>query len=135
MTTSGVVTQFPVSGLVGQASSITAGPDGSLWIAEWTKNKIGRMTTAGVWTEFSIPTASSGPQTIVAGPDGAMWFTELVGKIGRMTTAGVVTNEYPIPTRVESAAGSHGRTGRRVVVYRDGPQEDWPNDDGRGGDG
>jgi hypothetical protein len=77
---------------------IAVGPDGALWFAEGSGNKIGRITVSGAITEFPVPTAMSGPVGIAAGSDGALWFTEGSGnKIGRITTLGTVT-EYPLPT-------------------------------------
>ncbi len=79
-----------------QPWGITVGPDGNLWFAENTGNKIGRVTPLGVVTEFTV---SGGPRWIIPGPDGYLYYTESGGnKIGQMTTAGVVLNEFPIPT-------------------------------------
>jgi virginiamycin B lyase len=77
---------------------IVAGPDGNLWFAEFSGNKIGRVSTSGVFAEFPLPHLNSGPESIVQGPDGALWFTEQLGnRIGRITTAGAIT-EFDIPT-------------------------------------
>lgn len=99
ITTTGVVTEYPVP-MVGsqlsQLNTITAGPDGALWFTESYARKIGRITTAGVLTEYTLP-SSAWPWGITAGPDGALWFTgTALGGIGRITTAGLVT-EYPLP--------------------------------------
>ena len=74
-------------------TGITAGPDGNLWFAESTGNRIGRITPQGVVTEFSAGiTAGAAPYGITAGPDGNLWFTEYDGdRIGRITPQGVVT--------------------------------------------
>jgi streptogramin lyase len=102
ITTSGVITEFPISTY---ASGISAGPDGNVWFTEATPNRIGRMTTGGVIAEFSIPTIGSGPRDITAGPDGNLWFTEELGnKIGRITTDGIIT-EFPIPTAASGPTG------------------------------
>src|SRR5260370_125325 len=68
---------FPIPTPYSNPESITAGPDGALWLFDCAANKTGRTTTAGVITEFPIPTANSQPRAITAGPDGALWFTEL----------------------------------------------------------
>ena len=94
ITTSGVITQFPVDNTSSQPGGITAGADGALWFTDASTNSIGRMTTSGAVLEYPIPTANSGPANIAAGPDGALWFTEYAaGQIGRITIAGTVT-EY-----------------------------------------
>jgi uncharacterized delta-60 repeat protein len=86
--TTSIITEFPVPT---SPFGITAGPDGNLWFAEETANKIARMTTAGVVTEFAIPTPNSAPQRIVSGP-GYLLFVEGIGnKIGMITTSGVFT--------------------------------------------
>jgi streptogramin lyase len=125
ITTSGVVTEFPVPvlaapppdsiGLVSTVNGIVAGPDGALWFAG-VPGEIGRLTTSGVVTEFAVPDGPSPdgspawtggtvvtPTSITVGPDGALWFTgPMDGQTdggswlaGRITTAGAVT-EYPI---------------------------------------
>ncbi|VTR98683.1 Virginiamycin B lyase OS=Streptococcus gallolyticus GN=vgb PE=3 SV=1 [Gemmata massiliana] len=64
---------------------ITAGPDGNLWFAEMTGNKIGRITPKGEITEYPVPTDDAQPYGVVTGPDKMIWFTEsATGKIGRL---------------------------------------------------
>ncbi|HLQ76517.1 MAG TPA: hypothetical protein VK210_04135, partial [Terriglobia bacterium] len=97
MTTSGVVTEYP---LLGSSSpgSIVPGPDGALWFTEGGSNRIGRITTSGTITEYPIPTQYSLPAGITVGMDGALWFTETNGnKVGRITVSGGFT-EYPLPS-------------------------------------
>ncbi len=94
ITTTGVVTEFPVSG---NPTGITAGPDGALWFTGVT-SEVGRITTAGVVTEFAVPnggTVIETPAGITVGPDGALWFTA-GSLVGRVSTSGVV-NEYSTP--------------------------------------
>jgi RHS repeat-associated protein len=70
--------------------SFTAGPDGALWFAEASGNRIGRITTDGTVTEIPIPTSGSNPLAITTGPDGNIWFTEYqTGGIGRVNLAPV----------------------------------------------
>jgi hypothetical protein len=77
---------------------ITAGPDGNLWVTEFSGQRIGKITPAGTITEYPIPTVASYPWGITAGPDGNLWFTESNGNnIGKITPGGTIT-EYPIPT-------------------------------------
>ena len=54
------ITEFPIPTAGSYPGGITAGPDGNLWFAEGTAQKIGRITTAGVVTEFPIPTGYPG---------------------------------------------------------------------------
>ncbi len=66
ITTTGLVTLFPVPTASSSPFGITAGPDGNLWFTESSTGNIGRITPNGVVTEF---TAHSG-EGITAGPDG-----------------------------------------------------------------
>ena len=93
MTTSGVLTEFPIPTPGSLPVGIVMGPDGNLWFMEQTGNKVARMTPDGVVTdEFQIPTPVSNAAEITTGPDGNLWFSEQsAGKIGRITTAGVIT--------------------------------------------
>ena len=94
----GTAAEFTIPTANGQPNSIAPGPDGNLWFAEYSGNKIGRITPGGVIAEFPIPTANSQPFGIASGPDGNLWFTEYnANKIGRISTAGEIT-EFPIPT-------------------------------------
>ncbi|HEX7251896.1 MAG TPA: Virginiamycin B lyase, partial [Thermoanaerobaculia bacterium] len=80
-----------------QTFSIAVGPDGNIWLTDFTGNKIGRLTPAGVYTAFSVPTANAGPRFITNGPDGNLWFTEFnLRQIGRITPAGVIA-EFAVP--------------------------------------
>ena len=101
LVSAGAVAEFQVG--TTQPAGIAAGPDGNLWFAELSGNKIGRITPAGVITEFLVPSSSSTPYAIAAGPDGNLWFTEQAGRIGRITSAGVVT-EFLIPSLASSYA-------------------------------
>jgi streptogramin lyase len=95
------ITEYAVPTASSGPGAVVPGPDGALWFAEVSGNKIGRRTPDGVVTnEFIVPTGSSpfGPLGMVAGPDGALWFAQVsANKIGRITTAGVVS-EFTIPT-------------------------------------
>jgi hypothetical protein len=97
ITTSGILTEYPVPTPNSVPDGIASGPDGALWFTEHDVDKIGRITTAGVITEYAIA-SSTGPTSITALPDGALWFTLESGRngLGRITTSGLVT-EYPVP--------------------------------------
>jgi streptogramin lyase len=81
-------------------SSITVGPDGSLWFVEYpSPGRIGKITTAGAITEVATggvtPNFTSNPQIsgIEPGADGQLWFTEghNPGRVGRINpTTGAV---------------------------------------------
>jgi streptogramin lyase len=82
------------------ASSLAAGPDGDLWIADTEANTIEKINTEGTGrVEYPLPSESQ-PTGIATGPEGenALWFTEHgSSKIGKITTSGVVT-EYALPS-------------------------------------
>jgi virginiamycin B lyase len=112
ITTSGVVTVYPVDG---EANGIVAGPDGALWFIEsflFTSGRpslIGRITTSGAITTYAMPSSAGLNSNLIVGPDGNLWFAHAnpipsagfiipgTGFIGRITTAGVVTT-YPDPS-------------------------------------
>lgn len=74
------------------------GPDGALWITQWSNSAIGRMTLAGVTTPYTLPTPDAEATAITTGPDGNLWATESQGNaIARITPTGTAT-ELPLPT-------------------------------------
>jgi virginiamycin B lyase len=89
MTTSGVLTEFPIN-TTNSVQGIAAGPDGNLWFGEAAPNHdlVGVMTVAGRYREFPTPTPQAGPGRPAAGPDGYMWFPELAGSIAEVAPAG-----------------------------------------------
>ena len=126
ITTKGHIKEFPVpkdrvlpawkaQGLGQAPASITVGPDGNLWIAEFATDRIVQLHTNGRYgLDFKLPRHpglpagdpdASGPSWITTGADGNLWFTEdrygggpLVGnRVARMTLGGVFT-EFPVPT-------------------------------------
>jgi streptogramin lyase len=79
ITTSGVVTEFPLSHPVTQLTSIVAGTDGALWFGEALSNNsgvIGQITTAGIISQEITVTSTEGPidPYVTWGPDGNIWF-------------------------------------------------------------
>ena len=93
------VVEYPIPTAAANSQSITRGPDGNLWFAEYDANQIGRITTSGDVTEYPLPTPGSGPQSITAGPDGNLWFTEYAaGKIGRISPVDGTVTEFDPPT-------------------------------------
>jgi virginiamycin B lyase len=71
--------------------SITAGPDGNVWFADYANEQIGFITPAGVIREFPAPTPYNSLNDITRGADGALWFTRQDGVIGSITPAGTIT--------------------------------------------
>lgn len=112
ITTSGVITTFPLPEQTINLDAIVAGPDGNIWFTDLANSRVGRMTTGGLVTVFELPTSGAYAGAIAAGPDGKLWFVEgNVNQIGRITTDGQIT-EFPIPTPASDptsiAAGADG---------------------------
>jgi streptogramin lyase len=79
---------------------LAVGPDGAIWFAEESRNKIGRMSLGRTAadrkiTEFSIPTQSSYPKGIAIAPDGTFWFTE-TGGLGRIAKGNLTELHLPM---------------------------------------
>ncbi|MBN8866368.1 MAG: hypothetical protein J0H98_02330 [Solirubrobacterales bacterium] len=99
ITKSGSLTNYHASG-DGDITSITTGPDGSVWYSKFNPGYgifgppasggvIGRMTLSGSPKLFEPPVDDLLPSSLIAGPDGAIWFTTGFGEgIGRVTPAG-----------------------------------------------
>src|SRR5438046_9133792 len=87
--------------------TITAGPDGNLWVTDESQNKILKMTTNGVFTGYALPASPNrGANSITVGSDGNLWIGEPGNNsIGRMTTAGLLLGEFPIPTANAGVGG------------------------------
>src|SRR5439155_16856826 len=75
ISSTGAITEHPVTTPVSYPQSLVAGPDGAIWFTEQS-GKIGRISVAGQLTKYSPPTANSVPEGITVGPDGALWFTQ-----------------------------------------------------------
>ena len=93
----------PDGGIIGQFTlppgsnpvAITAGPDGNLWVSEFSAKKIARVTTAGGVSHFPPGTMAGSPLGIAAGPDGNIWIAELgPDRIGRLPVSGVGLDEF-----------------------------------------
>lgn len=112
MTTSGAMTEFPLSranGAVLVPVNAIFGPDGALWFVEETQQTIGRVTTSGTLSLFPIPNGTM-PENLIVGPDNALWFVSGTGLlqdggfVGRLTTSGSFTL-YPIPNALNASNG------------------------------
>jgi streptogramin lyase len=103
ITTSGVVTEFPLpeipppagspagtAGTVVTAAGVTAGPDGALWFTDTqpSNSLVGRITTTGAVTEY--PTTLNLNPTIATGPDGDLWVSG-GADLARITPSGDIT--------------------------------------------
>jgi streptogramin lyase len=80
-------------------SSITAGPDGTIWFTDFTDclcfPTIERISPSGHVQELSLP-ESSLVEGIKVGPDGSIWFADNGnGSIGRITASGNIQESYP----------------------------------------
>jgi streptogramin lyase len=107
-TTGQIVKKFSLES--SNPQSMTAGPDGNLWITEGytatEPSKIARLDPdTGAVAQFTVSTSNVGLASIRKGYDGALWFTEsATNKIGRITTAGRIT-EYSVPTAASEPNG------------------------------
>lgn len=79
-----------------QLGSITVGPDGAIWVANYltarqgSSDKIARVTPTGQFTEYAFP--SEDAASLVAGSDGNFWLPiDANNSIGRLTPSGVLT--------------------------------------------
>lgn len=104
--TTGVVTEYSVSGRGLQPAGITVGLDGSVWYALRSPDEgfIVRATSSGVsGPPCNTPSWESEPTAITFGPDGKVWFTEDAGVAGAVGMADPATFaqtckmiEYPV---------------------------------------
>jgi virginiamycin B lyase len=106
VTTSGVLTEYPIPTVNSDPGTITAGPDGNLWFIERNAGKVARISTSGFITEFTLPDLSFEPVAITAGRDGNIWITERSlygaggpGKVAKISAAGII-GEFPVPNEI-----------------------------------
>jgi virginiamycin B lyase len=95
ITTEGAITQYPIPRTTDFDSlgEITAGSDGSLWVADCAS--IWRVGTDGTTTAFPT-TAGTCVHALTNGPDGAVWFTGYEDNVthshlGRIAPDGAIT--------------------------------------------
>jgi virginiamycin B lyase len=90
------ITEYASGGSV--PLGITAGPEGDLWFADPTFQKVTRMSTGGAINNAYVLRSGGRPSYLTTGADGAVWFTDYANdSIGRVTVSGSIT-EYPLPT-------------------------------------
>lgn len=68
-------------------SSLTVGPDGNVWFAEFWNNDVGEITAKGQILTYSLGT-TYGPQSITLGPDGNLWLATFDNYVGRINSVG-----------------------------------------------
>jgi virginiamycin B lyase len=74
---------YPLHAPMSINSSLTIGPDGTIWVTLY--NQIGRVTTAGAMTLYDVPTLDADLWGIVTGSDHHLWFVEYYpGIIGEL---------------------------------------------------
>jgi virginiamycin B lyase len=103
---------------------ITHGPDGRLWFAERSNEKIGAITTDGQVIEYPLPdpfTVILG--SITLGPDGKLWFGQasrgILGKIttvGKIATSGSPYRIYKLPSGADPDGVTAGPDGNIWVA-------------------
>ncbi len=74
ITPAGRVTSYPLPRLVHGPHSLTAGPDGSVWVSS-LPHQIARITPAGRITVYRVQTTAA-PAAMTVALDGTLWFTE-----------------------------------------------------------
>jgi virginiamycin B lyase len=113
-TTVGQITELATPSSSSEPEGIAAGPDGNLWFAEGTADKIADVNpVTHAITEYPLPTLGAVPLGVAVGPDGNIWFTEFgAGKIGELDPATGAISEFALPTAnsgpVDLVAGSTG---------------------------
>jgi len=89
MSESGTITQYVISTPHAFPEGIAVSPNGSVWFAETSADRIGHLTSDGTLREYAIPHAPGtrlAPWRIAVGSDGNVWFTLNLGDaIGRIT--------------------------------------------------
>lgn len=94
ITTSGVITEYPVAAAPGQMLS---GPDGNIWFTAGTLG-LGRMALTGTMTLIPLSTNTVSPRAITFGSDGNIWATDAyTNQILRINLSGQVAGMFPIP--------------------------------------
>ena len=121
------VVEYPVPTAKSNPDTLTAGPDGALWFAEFNANKIGRLDlSAYTFTEYNAP----GAGFMTNGPQNSLWFTApFTNKIGQ-----VAPYSAPVaPTKVTAAATGVGQATVNFTVPCSKRRELHRNVQSRGG--
>ena len=102
ITSTGKITQYPITSNINEIGGITLGPDGNFWITASSNAGyiVGKVNPTGHMTEYPLPSKTAGFGSITSCPDGNLWFTESIAKIGRITPAGSIT-EFALEKDIE----------------------------------
>jgi virginiamycin B lyase len=98
MTPSGAGPEYPITfdGADAQGNgSITSGPDGALWVADFGNSEVVRITTAGSVSYVPLGKGVQ-PIALASAKDGNVWFVAWGGRYGKITSSGVVT-QFTLP--------------------------------------
>ncbi len=69
------INEFTVSSTYADLGSPVTGPDGNIWFAEFSTNKVGTINpTTHAVTQIALPNGFD-PRNITVGPDGNLWLT------------------------------------------------------------
>ncbi len=80
----------PGAKFIPEILGIVTGPDGNLWMTDYSNAEIIRLTMAGAITYFPLGSGAF-PYGITDGPDGALWIADDAGRLDRVTISGAVT--------------------------------------------
>jgi virginiamycin B lyase len=121
ITTAGAITMFPLPEAGTGPTTITSGPEHSLWFTEAPVGRIGRVALDGKVLEYHLPRKGTLPAQIVAGSDGNIWFTEnFSDRVARLTPKGQIT-EFTLPVNGKYEAIVTGSDGNLwIAVNRAG---------------
>jgi hypothetical protein len=100
ITTDGQLTSYGL-GSSDRFEAMIPGPDGNLWLYDFTKNAVLKVLIKDgtVAATFPMPVAAGNNQQnhFVIGPDGNLWMTHGASSIARIKMDGTIT-EYSVPT-------------------------------------
>jgi streptogramin lyase len=102
---------LPIGPTAGSADSLTAGPDGNMWVIvprSDDQQAIVKVTTSGTMTTYHASCATGTFGGIATGPDGNIWFGIGAPMIGRITPAGQSTCYPTTGSTYAVAAGPDG---------------------------
>lgn len=127
ITTSGIMTFFPIPTPSAYAFYQTSGPDGNVWFTENSGQKVANINpSTGNITEYPYPGTNKPLEAIVTGPDRNLWVMvgTPYGAIAKVSTSGTLLGEFP----------AQFQTLDDLVVGTDGAiwfEPFYPNDVGR----
>src|SRR5262245_8518443 len=69
------IVEYPTATAGSGPADIKLGPDGRLYFAELSANKIGRRDADGRTVDFPLPSSRCGPGSLAVEPNGNVWYT------------------------------------------------------------